>query len=170
MTIPQLSLSKSQAEALLRQQNRIAKAVIYLRKLDRRMIYRMGKEDDNRIARIRYYEDGRPMTRTDKRTGQVISKRNEIITYKENNDLYVLEKSGGVSLFDAMSPKLSLGRSDCWYYVPQNAKIPDGILIAKDVEPDEYGHFHYSFQPGHNMKLSEFQEKLAEIGKQMRIV
>ena len=103
-----------------------------------------------------------------KRTGQAISKRNEIITYAENNELFVLEKSGGVSLFDAMSPKLKLGNKDCWYYVPQNAKIPKEIIIAKDVESDANGHFHYSFQPAYNMKLKTFREKLAEIGDQMR--
>lgn len=164
------TLSKSQAMDLLRQQNRIAKSVIYLKKLDKRMIYRMGKEDDTRITRIRHNEDERPQTTVNKRTGQIISKRNEIITYSENNELYVLEKSGGVSLFDAMSPKLQLGKKDCWYYVPENAKTPDGIVIAKDVEPDAHGHFHYAFQPEYNMKLDEFKAKLAEIGKQMRRV
>lgn len=164
------TLSKSEAIDLLRQKNRIAKSVIYLKQLDRRMIYRMGKDDDNRIKRIRHNEDDRPQTSINKHTGREVAKRNEIITYAENNELYVLEKSGGVSLFDAMSPKLKMGNRDCWYYVPQNAKIPEGIVIAKDVEPDANGHFHYSFQPAYNMKLVDFREKLNEIGKQMRKV
>ena len=162
------TLTKSQAISLLREQNRIAKSVIYLKKLDKRMIYRMGKDDNTRITRIRHNEDDRPQIRLNKRTQQIMTKRNEIITYAEKNELYVLEKSGGVSLFDAMSPKLKMGNKDCWYYVPQNVKIPEGIVIAKDVEPDANGHFHYAFQPAYNMKLKIFKEKLAEIGSQMR--
>ncbi len=162
------TLSKSQAIELFQHQNRISKAVIYLRRLDKRMIYRMGKDDNTRITRIRYNEDDRPRTRINKRTGIAVAKRNEIITYAENDELYVLEKSGGVSLFDAMSPKLKMGSKDCWYYVPQNAKIPEGIAIAKDVEPDANGHFHYAFQPAYSMKFELFKEKLSEIGKQMR--
>lgn len=110
------------------------------------------------------------MTSINKHTKQVVSKRNEIVTYGENNKLHVLGKSGGVSLFDAMSPKLTLGKKDCWYLLPKNASIPKEIIIAKDVEPDAHGHFHYVLQPAHDMLMSTFQEKLAEIGSQMRIV
>ena len=113
MSILEATLSKSQAQQAFKQQNRIAKAVIYLKKLDKEMIYRMGKKDDNRITRVRHLEDSRPMTNINRHTQQVISKRNEIVTYGENNKLHVLGKSGGVSLFDAMSPKLTLGKNDC---------------------------------------------------------
>ena len=94
----------------------------------------------------------------------------DIITYAENNKLHVLEKSGGVSLFDALSAKLKLNKNDCWYFLPKNAKIPKEIVIAKDVEPDANGHFHYSLQPASNMLMSTFTEKLAEIGEQLRTI
>ncbi len=170
MTILKTTMTKSQAQSLLRENNKVSKAVIYLKKLDKEMIYRMGKKNDNRITRVRHHEDDRPMTQVNKRTKQIISKRSEIITYGENNKLHVLEKSGGVSLFDAMSTKLKLNKNDCWYFLPKNAKIPKEIIIAKDVEPDAHGHFHYSLQPAYNMLMSIFKEKLAEIGDQLRTV
>ncbi len=170
MSTLETTMTKSQAKSILRENNKIAKAVIYLKKLDKEMIYRMGKKSDNRITRVRHHEDDRPMTQVNRRTKQIESKRNEIITYGENNKLHVLEKSGGVSLFDAISPKLKLNRKDCWYFLPKNAKIPKEIIIAKDIEPDAYGHFHYALQPAYNMLMSTFKEKLTEIGDQMRAI
>ena len=164
------TLTRTQAMKLREQNNRVAKAVIYLKQLDKRMIYRLGKADDPRITRLRYNEDDRPQTSINRRTGVSVAKRNEIITYGEKDELYVLGKSGGVSLFDAMSSKLTLGNRDCWYYVPKDVRIPEGIVIAKDVSPDAHGDFHYAFQPECDMKLTEFKAKLAEIGKQMRRV
>ncbi len=164
------TLSRHEALVKLQEQNRTAKPVIYLKVLDKQMIYRMGKENTTRITRIRHHEDDRPMVSVNKRTGVESGKRTEIITFKENDELYVLEKSGGVSLFDAMSPKMTMGKKDCWYYVPKEVKISDGILVAKDVAPDANGHFHYAFQPEYNMRMSFFKEKLSEIGSQMRKV
>ncbi|MCO1336727.1 hypothetical protein MO867_20580 [Microbulbifer sp. OS29] len=168
--ILETTLTRHEAMSKFREQHRITKPVVYLKQLDKRMIYRMGKNDTTRITRLRHHEDSRPMKSVNKRTGIETSKRNEIITFKEKDELYVLEKSGGVSLFDAMSPKLKMGKNDCWYYVPKNVVIPEGILIAKDVEPDAHGHFHYAFQPAYSMKISEFTDKLSEIGTQMRKV
>lgn len=167
--ILETTITKSQAKAVMREQKNIVKAIVFLKKLDK-TIYRMGKEDDNRLTRVRYHEDDRPMAQLNQRSRQIISKRNEIITYSENNKLYVLEKSGGVSLFDAISPKLKPNKNNFWYYLPKTVNIPNEIIIAKDVEPDAYGHFHYSFQPSHDMLMSIFKEKLAEIGMQMRII
>lgn len=154
----------------MRAQSKIAKPVKYLKKLDTEMVYRLGKEDDNRMSRIRHFEDDRPMAKVNRRTNTVIPKRNEIITYKENNKLYVLGKSGGVSLFDAISPKLTLGRKDCWYLLPKSVNIPKEIVIAKNIDVDTNGHFHYSFQPANDMLMLDFERSLAEIGAEMRIV
>ncbi|MDH5178863.1 MAG: hypothetical protein OEZ39_10335 [Gammaproteobacteria bacterium] len=170
MTILETTLTKQQAIQQFREISKIAKAVIYLKKIDKEMIFRLGKDNNNKIAHVRHHEDDRPITSYNKRTKSIVSKRNEIITYQENKQLYVLAKSGGVSLFDAMSPKLTLTGKDCWYLVPKNTPIPDGIVIAKDVEPDDNGHFHYAFQPEHDMLMSTYKEKLAEIGKHMRVV
>ncbi len=167
--ILETTITESQAKAIMREQKNIVKAVVFLTKLDK-TIYRMGKKDDNRLTRIRHHEDDRPMFQLNRRSRQITSKRSEIITYSKNNELYVLGKSGGVSLFDAISPKLKLNKNDYWYYLPKTAKIPNKIIIAKDVEPDAYGHFHYSFQPTDDMPMLIFKEKLAEIGMQMRII
>lgn len=121
MSTLETTMTKSQAKSILRENNKIAKAVIYLKKLDKEMIYRMGKKSDNRITRVRHHEDDRPMTQVNRRTKQIESKRNEII-------------------------------------------------IAKDIEPDAYGHFHYALQPAYNMLMSTFKEKLTEIGDQMRAI
>lgn len=164
------TLTKSQAESFFKEVSRVVKPVIYLKKLDCELIYRAGKQNDSRITHLRYKEDERPMFSTDKRTGAIISKRVEIITYAENGILYVLGKSGGVSLFDAMSPKLKLGPKDCWYFLPKDAEIPKGILIAKDVSPDQNGHFHYALMPADSMKKDDFIKLLSKIGEQMRIV
>ncbi|WP_020409062.1 hypothetical protein [Hahella ganghwensis] len=110
------------------------------------------------------------MTSVNRRTKALVSKRNEIITYSEGRELFVLGKSGGVSLFDAMSPKLKMGVNDCWFFLPKSAEIPSGIIIAKDVHPDQHGHFHDALQPEYDMPMASFKEKLAEIGSQMSIV
>ncbi len=170
MKILSNTLTKTQAESRNRELTRTRKPVIYLKKIDKQMIFRAGKKNDNRMTRVRYLEDDRPMSQTHKVTGVTSLKRNEIITYAENRELFVLAKSGGVSLFDAMSPKITLSKNDRWYYIPKEAKIPDGIAIAKDIHPDENGHYHYAFQPAYNMKMSDFISKLAEIGKQVKVV
>lgn len=164
-----VSLTKSEAVKIFQERERTARAVEYLKKFDVEMVYRLGKEDDTRIDRVRHLEDDRPLQSTNKR-GIITQKRNEVITYKENGEVYVLAKSGGVSLFDAMSPKLTLGKKDVWYMVPEAAKIPKDLIIAKDKNPDQDGNYHYSIQPEIDMKMITYQEKLRELIKYMKVV
>lgn len=164
----ELSQTKQQAHAALKKQNKFAKSVNYMKKLDKH-IFRLGKKDDNRMTRVRHLEDDRPLISVNKRTQKVTKKRNEIITYVDNNKLYVVAKSGGVSLFDTRSEKLDMGNNDCWYCLaPLKFEIPDKIIIAKDKESDEYGSFHYSFQPEEDMEMLVFKEKLQIIGRQLK--
>src|SRR5690606_19666948 len=112
----------------------------------------------------------RPLQRKNPITGKLVDKTNEVITYAERGELFVLGKSGGVSLFDAMSPKLTLNKGDCWYLIPKDTPIPLGIVIAKDLEPDRNGHFHYALQPEYDMPIQTFKSKLQEIVGYMRVV
>ena len=58
-----------------------------------------------------------------------------MITYAENGKLYVLGKSGGVSLFDGIPSFMKLSKNKRWYccYIPETARIPDGLLLAKNI-------------------------------------
>ena len=82
----------------------------------------------------------------------------------------MLAKSGGVSLFDGISPKLKMNKNDRWYIIPRNTPVPEGVVIAKDVQVDRYGQYHYALQPLYDMPLKEFQKRLDSIKKYMRPV
>jgi hypothetical protein len=45
--------------------------------------------------------------------------------------------------------------------------MPDGIVIAKDSQPNASGLTHYSIEPALDMPLSDFIEKLKEFAKFM---
>lgn len=84
--------------------------------------------------------------------------------------MYVLAKSGGVSLFDGMSSKVKLGKNDCWWVITKNAKLAEGLVIAKDISPDSEGNTHYSIEPDRDMLLSEYIEKIEELKQYMKKV
>ena len=165
-----ITLTKSQAMQLNKELSLIRKKVRYLDKFDCEMVYRLGTNDDSNISKVRIKEDSRPQQRVDRITGNVIDKTNDIITYSENGSLFVLEKSGGVSLFDGISPKLKMNKTDRWYLIPKNTPAIEGILIAKDLQVDRYGMYHYALQPAYNMPLKTFQDKLSELKKYIRPV
>lgn len=129
-----------------------------------------GKLEDEKISSIRYKEDDRPLTSFNKRTNRIETKKNDIVTYKMDgkNELYVLAKSGGVSLFDGLSTKVQFGKKDCWWVITQNAKIPPGLIIAKDVFKDSEGNTHYSIEADRDMPLTEYVEKLNVLKQYMR--
>lgn len=166
-----ISLTKRQATEMMRSFPAANRKVKYLSKFDCEMVYRKGRnEKDSQIERVRYQEDNRPNFRTDKITGVEIPKLIEILTYNENNKIYVMAKSGGISLFDALSPKVRLSGKECWYLIPRDTPIPEGLIIAKDIVPDTNGHFHYSIQPGIDMEVSLFMRKLKELKRYMKVV
>lgn len=56
-----------------------------------------------------------------------------------------------------MSPKLKLGPKDCWYFLPKDAEIPKGILIAEDISQTKMAIFIYALMhPADSMKKDEF--------------
>ena len=163
-----VTLTRDQALIVDRNLSKIRKKVVYIQQFDCELVYRLGSKDDTKITKVRIREDARPQQRKDRITGNMVDKVNDIITYAENNELFVLAKSGGISLFDAMSPKLTLRKNDCWYVIPKDTPIPDGISVAKDRQVDRNGHFHYALQPAYDMPLAQFQEKLSEFVHYMR--
>jgi len=147
--------------------------VRYLKNFDTDRIYRKGKIDDITIDKPRITEDARPEVVKNSRTGKMDKKRIDVITYMENNKLYVLVGSGGVSLFDGVSPNLILGPKDRWYccFVSKTTPIPEGLLLVKNIKSDPAtGHFHYAFEPAYDMPLAEFRKKLKELDKYMKVV
>lgn len=165
-----VTLSKRQAVQLNQNISRIRKKVRYLDKFDCEMVYRLGSKNDSKISKVRVKEDARPQQRTDKITGELIDKANDIITYAQDGDLFVLAKSGGVSLFDGISPKLKMSKKDRWYIIPRTTPVPEGVIIAKDIQVDRYGQYHYSLQPAYDMPLKVFQHKLDLLKEYMRPV
>lgn len=163
-----LTLNKSQAVAYMARTKRPGQ--VYLKKFDVDVVFRKGKLADPQIGKVRYREDDRPNKSFNKRTGREVEKKNDIVTYKMpgKDDLYVLAKSGGVSLFDGMSNKVKLGNKDRWWIITKDAKLEDGLIIAKDVFKDSEGNTHYSIESEWDMLLSEYIEKLEKLKKYMK--
>lgn len=145
---------------------------IYIYKFDVDVVFRKGKTNNEQIGKVRYKEDSRPQKSYNIRTKTELDKKNDIVTFKKggSDDLYVLAKSGGVSLFDGMSSKVKLGKNDCWWVITRNAKLAEGLVIAKDIFPDSEGNTHYSIEPDRDMLLSEYIEKLEELKQYMKKV
>jgi hypothetical protein len=119
-------------------------------------IFRAGKESDTRMTKLRYEEDDRPPPKT-----------NDIVTYVVGNILKVKAGTGGISLYDGVDRNRRMGRTDRWWCIPKGATMPDGIVIAKDSQPNASGLTHYSIEPALDMPLSDFIEKLKEFAKFM---
>ncbi|GAB2189623.1 hypothetical protein MAH1_12310 [Sessilibacter sp. MAH1] len=168
MKATNLTYSKSQAIDFLNTNKR--KKVVYMYKFDVDVVFRKGQHEDQQIGKVRYKEDARPQKSYNKRTKREESKRNDVVTYKMpgQEDLYVLSKSGGVSLFDGISSKVSLSKKDCWWVITQNARLAEGLVIAKDIFKDLEGNTHYAIEPDRDMLLSDFIEKLEELKKYMK--
>lgn len=143
---------------------------IYMKKFDVDLVFRRGKQNDDQIDKVRYKEDHRPQKFFDKHLGAEVDKRNDIITFKMagKDEVYVLAKSGGASLFDGVSSKVRLGPKDCWWVITQNAKLEEGLIIAKDAIKDKEGNTHYSIEAERDMPISEYLEKLACLKKYMK--
>ena len=143
---------------------------IYIYKFDVDVVYRRGKHDDEQIGKVRYREDSRPQKIYNKKTNSERDKKNDVVTFKipNSSDLFVLARSGGVSLFDGISSKVSLTKNDCWWVITKEAKLAEGLVIAKDLFADKEGNVHYSIEPDRDMLLSEYIEKLEELKKYMK--
>lgn len=170
MQVQEISLSREQAVSLNRDLSKVRKKVRLMERFDCEVVFRLGGKENPKISKVRVREDGRPLMRKDRITGDLIEKANDVITYAKDGELFVLSKSGGVSLFDGISPKLKMNKSDRWYIIPKHAIVPEGVVIAKDVQVDRYGQFHYSLQPAYDMPIRDFQEKLESLRKYMRPV
>lgn len=162
------TLTRKQALELNEARSVVRKPVTYMVRFDQD-VFRLGSQDDSRLDRVRYLEDSRPLQRKNKVTGELEDKANEIITYNEDDVLYVLGKSGGVSLFSGQSPKLKLNKNDRWHLIPKGLEVPDGLIIAKDKQVDRYGHFHYAIQPDRDMTMVDFIRRLEGVKADKRI-
>lgn len=168
MKANELTFSKKEAVKYLNRTRRSDQ--IYMYKFDVDCVFRKGKLEDEQIGKVRYKEDSRPQKIYNSRTKAEQDKKNDIVTYKMNgsDNLYVLSNSGGVSLFDGMSSKVRLGKKDCWWVIKKEAKLEEGLVIAKDIFKDSEGNTHYSIEPDRDMLLSEYIEKLDMLKKYMK--
>jgi hypothetical protein len=164
----QLTYSKEQAENLLKLNRRPNQ--IYMKRFDAEVVFRRGKIDDAQIDKVRYKEDSRPEKFFNITSGRGIDKKNDIITYKlkGKNELYVLARSGGISLFDGISSKVKLGQKDCWWVITKNTKVEEGLIIAKDIFKDSEGNTHYSIEADRDMPISEYLEKVKKLKQYMK--
>lgn len=145
------------------------KNTVYLTKFDTATVYRAGKKDkpENAFDNLRYDEDSRDAVRWDKYQEEYVPKTNEIITYEENGKIWVLARSGGVSLFDGISEKRKMRKNDEWHIImkaPEKKLDPD-LIIEKKTKANGENLFHYSIQPNKDMLLSEFIQKLKKAAK-----
>ena len=145
---------------------------IYMKKFDVEVVFRKGKLDNSLIDKVRYREDHRPMYVENKRTGDKKPKKNDIVTYVKSgtSEIYVLAKSGGVSLFDGMSSKVPFrDGKDAWWIITKDAKLEPGLIIAKDMLADEEGNTHYSIEAEYDIPLQEYLDKLELLKKYVRV-
>lgn len=165
----QLTFTKSQAIAYSTLNKRLTR---YMYQFDVDVVFRKGKLDDEQMGKVRYKEDSRPLKVLNSRTKRLEDKKNDIVTYKtpDKDGLFVLAKSGGISLFDGISSKVSLRNKDCWWIVTKDARLDEGLVIAKDIFKDAEGNTHYSIEPDRDMLLSEYLEKLEKLKKYMKRV
>lgn len=165
-----LSFNKNQAIEYLARTKRSGQ--IYMKKFDADVVFRKGKIDDQQIGKVRYKEDSRPQKVYNKQSGREEDKKNDIVTYRMQgkNELYVLARSGGISLFDGISSKVRLGGKDSWWIITKDAKLDEGLIIAKDVFKDSEGNTHYSIEPDRDMPVSEYIEKLNNLKEYMKRV
>lgn len=163
-----LTINKEQAIDYLKRNRRSNQ--IYMYKFDADVVFRKGKLEDDQIGKVRYKEDARPQKSYNSRTRTEQDKKNDIVTYQMNgsDDLYVLARSGGASLFDGISSKVKLGKNDCWWVITRNAELEEGLVIAKDTFVDSEGNTHYSIEADRDMLLSEYIENLEALKKYMR--
>jgi len=168
MKLNLLTFSKDEAVSYLKRNKRPGQ--IYMKKFDVDVVFRKGKQDDEQISNVRYKEDHRPQKIYDKRLEAVVEKKNDIVTYRVTgkDEVYVLAKSGGVSLFDGISSKVKLGPKDSWWVITQNATLEDGLVIAKDVVKDKEGNTHYSIEAERDMPISEYLDKLECLKRYMK--
>lgn len=162
------SLSKSEAVAYMNRTKRPHQ--IYLKRFDVEVVYRRGKLDESQVESVRYKEDARPQKVFNKALSREVDKKNDLVTYRHAgaNEVYVLARSGGVSLFDGISSKVKLGNKDAWWVITKNAKVEEGLIIAKDVFKDAEGNTHYSIEPDRDMPISEYIEKLRKLKQYMK--
>ncbi|MBI3900018.1 MAG: hypothetical protein HY308_17255 [Gammaproteobacteria bacterium] len=163
------SLTKEQAIALYESRLATSSEVIYMPCFDASVVFRMGKEDNiTTIDIIRCHEDDRPMYFTDKSTGRQTRKLWDLITYQENGLLYALRRSGGVSLFDDLSPKAPRRKNSRWFKLQGDTPIPEGLVVAKHARPDRDGDTHYALQPDEDMLVIELQRRLRFLNPYMQ--
>lgn len=60
------------------------------------------------------------------------------------------------------------GKNDCLWVIMRLAKLEEGLIIAKDMFKDSEGNTHYLVEPGRDMLLSEFIDKLDKLKKYMK--
>lgn len=101
---------------------------------------------------------------------EILTKRTILLPTNQmgKNELYVLARSGGISLFDGISSKVKLGTKDCWWVITQGAKVDEGLIIPKDLFKDSEGNTHYSIEPDRDMPIAEYVEKLDKLKDYMR--
>ncbi|HVK99310.1 MAG TPA: hypothetical protein VM553_05825 [Dongiaceae bacterium] len=163
-----LTFDQDQARSYLERNRRHRQ--IYMYKFDVDVVFRKGKLDNDQLNSVRYKEDERPQKSFNRQTRTEQDKKNDIVTYKMpgSENLYVLARSGGVSLFDGMSSKVKLGKNDCWWVLTKVAKLEEGLVIAKDIFADSEGNTHYSIEPDRDMLLSEYIEKLEALKRYVK--
>jgi len=165
-----LSFSKEDAIGYAKRNKRTDQ--VYMKKFDVDVVLRKGKMDNPLIDKVRYREDHRPMMVKNKRTGEERPKKNDVVTYKKpgTSEVYILAKSGGVSLFDGISSKVPFREGkDAWWIITKDAKLEPGLIIAKDMFPDQEGNTHYSIETDVDMPMSDYLDKLAALKKYMSV-
>ncbi len=170
MDLNVLSFSKEDAIGYVKRNKRANQ--IYMKKFDVDVVLRKGKMDNPLIDKVRYREDHRPMKVRNKRSGEERPKKNDVVTYKRpgTSEIYILAKSGGVSLFDGISSKVPFREGkDAWWIITKDAELESNLIIAKDIFPDQEGNTHYSIEAEVDMPISEYLDKLAALKKYMKV-
>jgi hypothetical protein len=88
----------------------------------------------------------------------------DIKTYSKNGELWVVAKSGGISLFDRAGIPSKLWE---YYKLPVGTKIPFGLVITKDDYKPTFKATHYTIRPNWDMPVTKFCMLLDELAAQL---
>jgi hypothetical protein len=91
----------------------------------------------------------------------------DIKTYKNNGELWVKCKTGGISLFDVLGIPV---KSWDYYTLTKKTKIPFGLVITKDDYKKRLKATHYTIRPNWDMPVTNFCVLLDKLAIELKKV
>lgn len=112
-----------------------------------RNLFRSGTKNSPRLDKLRTMPP------------RVVGEAFDIKIHQREGTAYVESDSGGISTFERSIPTAG----DYWWVIPKGTKIPLGLRVTQDRNPNPYRPTHYTIRPAHDMPLSQYITLLQEL-------